>query len=69
MKKTGGDGLSYYFWSSVVIPAGGYSDGNVLATQIQTAMDNCIDPNANLSFTVTWNSNQLSINNSQNMHI
>ena len=61
-KKVGDDGLSYPFYSNMVLPAGGYSDGNVLAAQIQTAMNNGVNSNANISFAVAWDANSFSIN-------
>ena len=60
-KKSGDDGLPYSFWGVATLPAGGYTDGNYLATQIQTAMNNVIDSNANISFSASWDSNQLQI--------
>jgi len=60
-KKSGGDNLPYPFWSVATLPAGGYSDGNTLATQIQTAMNNVVNSNANISFSASWDSNQFQI--------
>jgi len=73
-KKTGGDNLPYSFWSSVVLPAGGYngnitsggsvlSGGQYLAQQIQAAMNGGVNPNANITFSASWDSNlyQISI--------
>jgi hypothetical protein len=62
IRKWGMMGSRIRFYSNMVLPAGGYSDGNVLAAQIQTAMNNGVNSNANISFAVAWDANSFSIN-------
>ena len=50
------------YYIIVTLPSGGQPSGTLLASQIQTAMNANIDPASAISFVVTWDSSQYSIN-------
>ena len=50
------------YYIIITLPAGGQPSGTSLATAIQTAMNAQVDPESAISFTVTWDSSQYSIN-------
>lgn len=51
----------FAFYNYVTLSAGGY-DGTNLATTIGSLMNGSVEPGANISFTVTWDSTANSIN-------
>ena len=50
------------YYAIITLPYGGFTSGTTFASQIQTAMNNNIDPAAAISFTVLWDATQYSIN-------
>ena len=50
------------YYIIITLPSGGQPSGTTLATEIQTTMNANVDPESAISFTVTWDSSQYSIN-------
>ena len=50
------------YYIVITLPSGGQPSGTSLAAAIQTAMNANVDPESAISFTVTWDSSQYSIN-------